>query len=598
MKCTVSWNHLIDYQMHQGMVKSSIRTYNEMKKRGQTPDAYTFTLLFRGLANHSSYGSAVGKALSLYHSMHEPKSPVQPTILHTNAVLKVCARAKDMDSMWGVAAKLPEHGMGAPDAVTFTTLLNAILQNARTYVSEESEWARRGRRIAAVREGRRMWDDIVGRWRDGELQMDEDLVCAMGRLLLLGRDRRDWDDVLSLVEQTMNIPRPVPRVLERDAKKEARMEAIEGAKRGLATGEKEESRIEAREEERFTAVKDEALEAGMELNEDEEGSDPHQEEEEEEEALSPEEETTEDADGKWYNERQFKPIAVNPKDPGKRRKIEVIGFASPGPNTLSLVLEACAAAHTLKVGTTYWELFTNGEGGLAIRPDLENYHVYLRMLRSSRSSGKVLELVRDQLIAKTGLTPAKKTFHIALSVCKRDSNNPHVFENADQLVELMHRTVPDQDIMSLVTYLDLAALVAGPSDRKNPSRTNPDPIIRALKRLESVFQNVKSMIYYGRSTDMKFPTELERSSVVLLARRMLGLYDRLIGDGLVRREMYGHYAGQKRSLSTFLTKVMHGDEMMRARKKEKSGKDERSTAAAAAAAARRIEDDDADWNSP
>lgn len=61
-----------------------------------------------------------------------------------------------------------------------------------------------------MEDGRKLWGDVVGRWRKGDLIVDQPLVCAMGRLLLLGSRRSRWEDVFALVEQTMNIPRWKP----------------------------------------------------------------------------------------------------------------------------------------------------------------------------------------------------------------------------------------------------------------------------------------------------------------------------------------------------------------------------------------------------
>src|ERR1051326_1292919 len=127
-----------------------------MKKRGQKPDSHTFTVLLRGLANHAQYSHSVTRALSLYHSMDAPNSRVRAHIIHTNAVLKVCARANDMDALWGVASKIPEKGAGAADATTYTTILNALRQSALADTPEdfdENEVARRAQE--AVMQGRR-----------------------------------------------------------------------------------------------------------------------------------------------------------------------------------------------------------------------------------------------------------------------------------------------------------------------------------------------------------------------------------------------------------------------------------------------------------
>src|SRR5579871_5275043 len=99
-----------------------------MKKRGQKPDAHTYTIIFRGMAELSHYPQTLSKALSIYHSMAADNAPVKPSIIHTNAMLKVCARSQDMDAMLGIVAKLDRKGNNAPNNLTFTTILNAIRQ--------------------------------------------------------------------------------------------------------------------------------------------------------------------------------------------------------------------------------------------------------------------------------------------------------------------------------------------------------------------------------------------------------------------------------------------------------------------------------------
>ncbi|MCJ1302565.1 hypothetical protein MMC08_005369, partial [Hypocenomyce scalaris] len=213
--CTVSWNHLVDYELSKDRVTAALKLYNEMKKRAQPPDSHTYTILLRGLASHQDYSQTLSRALSVYNSMFAPNSPVKPSITHSNAVLKVCGRRGDIDALYGIAAKLPTHGVGAPDNLTFTTILNAVRHAAWTFNGSkigETPAETTERRQRAVNEGRRMWDDIIGRWRKGNIWIDEALVCAMGRLQLMGRHPTNLDAVLSLVEQTMAIPRMVPRL--------------------------------------------------------------------------------------------------------------------------------------------------------------------------------------------------------------------------------------------------------------------------------------------------------------------------------------------------------------------------------------------------
>lgn len=141
--------------------------------------------------------------------MDADNSPVQPNPIHTNAVLKVCARANDLDALFGVAAKLRRKGLRAPNNLTFTIILNAIRQHAiknpvGTISTEESQ----ALHAKAIMDARKIWDDVVVRWRQGDIWIDEELVCSMGRILLLGQ-KQDVDDILSLIEQTMDIPRLV-----------------------------------------------------------------------------------------------------------------------------------------------------------------------------------------------------------------------------------------------------------------------------------------------------------------------------------------------------------------------------------------------------
>ena len=182
-----------------------------MKKRALRPDSYTYLILLRGLANYAHFPQSQARAMALYSAMEAPNSKVQPSLLHTNALLKVCARANDLDSMWAVAARMPEKGAHAADALTFTTILNAMRIQAVTQKAF-GESAEDGiqRRETAILDARKIWKAIISRWHAADLGIDEDLVCAMGRLLLIGERPRDWDDVFSLVQQTMKIPRLQP----------------------------------------------------------------------------------------------------------------------------------------------------------------------------------------------------------------------------------------------------------------------------------------------------------------------------------------------------------------------------------------------------
>jgi hypothetical protein len=191
----------------------------QMKKRAQFPNAYTYSLLLRGFATLAENDPSVKlQALSLYRSLLAPNSKVEPVPQITTPLLSVLAVAGDLDSIWDVLSKLPEKGQNSPDAGVYTTVLVALRANA---VSDEA-WRleRKGKAIekpkdaaevaeikkAAVQQGRQIWSDVMGRWDRGELAMDEQLMTAMGELLLVSADQSDIAEVFTVLEEVAQIP--------------------------------------------------------------------------------------------------------------------------------------------------------------------------------------------------------------------------------------------------------------------------------------------------------------------------------------------------------------------------------------------------------
>ena len=296
-----------------------------MKKRAQFPDSYTYTILLRGLSINAHTSGALSKALSVYHSLSAPNSRVAPSIIHTNAALRVCARALDMDALWGIAGKIPESGPGAANEITYITILNSIRQSLLLNAPRgETEDETAARKECGIMEGRRIWEDIVSRWRNADLVINEELVCAMGRLLLMGSRPRDWDDVLSLVEQTMDVPRLVPR-LGTWERREANFPNLR------ASGALEQYRFD-------------------------------------EDHLVP---------GKApIRGKEF--LALIPPSVGGA-VANTLSYARPGNNTLSVVQEACQKIVAYKASQEYWDLLTD-PAAYNIAPDLNNLNMRLRNL--------------------------------------------------------------------------------------------------------------------------------------------------------------------------------------------------------------------------
>ncbi|KAI2636368.1 hypothetical protein GGS26DRAFT_548811 [Hypomontagnella submonticulosa] len=204
MKVTVSWNHLIDHQLQHDRLHAAIKLYNEMKKRSQLPNAQTFTIIFRGCATSSHPKLAVSEAVRIYDAMLS-KDRIPPNTIHMNAVLQVCAKAEDLDSLFSIA-NTANDGLRAPNSLTYTTILNALRSKVnkphdRSVDAEGNEDAKK----QVVQRAKSIWEEVITKWRAGSLIIDEELVCAMGRILLMG-DYHDANAVAALLEQTMMIP--------------------------------------------------------------------------------------------------------------------------------------------------------------------------------------------------------------------------------------------------------------------------------------------------------------------------------------------------------------------------------------------------------
>lgn len=483
VQCTVSWNHLIDYEMSKARVADALKWYNEMKKRAQQPDTYTFTILFRGLSWYPRFSQSTSRALSIYQSMFAENSPVRPSIIHTNAVLKVCAMAHDVDALLGIAAELPTRGPRAPNNLTFTTILNAIQNKAlgesqkRNAVFKGEAMENNQRTALAVQQGRRIWVEVRERWKKGDLRLDEEFVCAMGRLLLLGSEAQDCDDVLSLLEQTMGIPRQVARVGE-----PARGRAEE------APGSNDDLELPP-----FSPAK-------VEL----------------ESLLPPPKEEDE------LPESPNDPFAPLPKAVGPTQSA-----VRAGRNTLSLVLEACIRLKYVRAAQNYWGLLTSPDGYHKVIPDSENYHMYLRLLRLQRAAKLAVELVDEMrsgdLTGKVGAVQTK-TFRMALSCCVRDSKNRNSIVHAQKLVRMMTDTLPYPDAKALSKYLAVA-LSQKPRDWR--------VIMGVIREIELGVKNLRSLLAYDPAVHQKQNEE----DVFELVRGLIGAFDMVLDLG--NEEMNG-----------------------------------------------------------
>ncbi|KAI4810389.1 hypothetical protein E4T45_10778, partial [Aureobasidium sp. EXF-8846] len=480
MECVVSWNHIIGHLLSEKQVNAALKIYNEMKKRAQFPDSHTYVILLRGLSEPPVAADTLGKALAIYHSLGAENSRVKPTTIHTNAALRVCARANDMDSLWGIASKIPEKGSGAADAYTYTTILNAIRENALLEGGDRTDDSKvSALRATAIQQGRRIWGDIVGRWRSGDIAVNEEMVGAMGRLLLIGLQPRDWDDVLSLIEQTMGIPRLAPKL---------------GSKMRKA------QHLPIR-------VHDDVY---KEIKNVAEGEEP---------------------DGEFDQ-------AILLDGRGRRP----VSLVKPGNNSLSLLLEACNSTYAFRESYEYWDLLTN-KSTYALKPDMDNIHTFMRILRKTRASGRTLDLVKDTIPAH-GWMPHRKTFRIAMSTCSRDNKNPNVMANANQLVELSEKYQMEPDPRTLLQYIELAI-----------STQDGQIIAQAIDRLSDPITKFRSMISFGKFSSGKTKA-MEKQDIVALSRTIIGAIDQLMNKQLVPQDQMHTWSQRRSRLAAFVTRIM------------------------------------------
>lgn len=175
-----------------------------MKKRGQLPNVQTYTVLFRGCAKSQHPKLAVSEAIKHYHILLKDKR-LEPNSIHLNAVLNVCGRAGDLDSMFSIV-DTANDSTRAPTSYTYTTILNALRFQVLKDVDDLSPEEKAAHLLKMISRAKALWEEVIDKWRQGRMAIDEELVCAMGRVILLAPERAEKSEVFDLLEQTMNIP--------------------------------------------------------------------------------------------------------------------------------------------------------------------------------------------------------------------------------------------------------------------------------------------------------------------------------------------------------------------------------------------------------
>jgi hypothetical protein len=395
--------------------------------------------MLRGYARNRPSNESLERALKIYRSIGSSKAGIQPSIIHHNAAVEVCGRHKNMDALWEVAGQLPDSGEGQPDHVTYTSILNSIrviAEDDTRRLNEKGRFARiqeaieKGK-IPVVRQGKKIWADVVRRWRSGALLPDQRLVGAMGHLLLFGGRRQDLLDLFALLHQTMRIPLCVSADLPALPLKVTKMEERLG--KALDT----------------KPARPESDDASLA-------------------SQTPEREIPESEEFRHL----FDPVDLNEvrkameQRSGRPVQDELL-LPLPSNVELCLLLEAFIVTRCPRA-RKYWSTLTSPEGEFVVNPDAVSYCQYLRCLRISRASGEALRVMRDEMAPRK---MARRTaFIIAMSTCSRDRNNPHVLDNAGGLIELMNKTQRVPSCRILDSYMELVRICAVYSPGGSPPR--------------------------------------------------------------------------------------------------------------------------------
>lgn len=429
----VSWNHLMDWLMAKHQPKEAMSLFQDMKKRGHKPDSYTYTTLLRGLAeNHTRLGGkAAEMAVKIYNSIFLPNSIVKVSKIHTNAVLMVCARANDMDSLWSVAGRMPERGRGSADHWTYTTVLNAMRNDMSQAISvngKENEAGHMDKSMIlrkSTTDARALWRDVVVKWRNADLEIDERLVSSMGRLLLLSKSRTDLLDVFALIRQTMGVH------VDHQSLEEVRKSSQE---------DNADPETEAEEGEELQLT---------------DGNEPASDQ-------SPYEEVN-----------AFEPIPVkdNAASRGSNAPSRNAVYAQPGRNTLSMLLEAATKLNQAHIGKAYWHLLTDEGGAYQIKPDAGNCIEYMRLLRQSRSPRAALEMLQRDWPPETGKFMKRRgAFVVAMSTCVRNKQNPNAFSIASRMLDIMQEKASESRDQSEEHELEMEESEEGRRSSRNRVR--------------------------------------------------------------------------------------------------------------------------------
>ncbi|KAK6333349.1 hypothetical protein TWF718_011163 [Orbilia javanica] len=358
--------------------------------------------------------------------------------MHTNAALKVCAQAKDVDAMWDIAERIPEKGRGQADTLTYTTLLNGIRNSIEKGSPDKS-----------VMEGRELWENVLLKWQEGQLEMDEGLACAMSRLLLRSVKAEDWDEVLSLCHDVFGVPRLIPKIGTKARK------LLPIRDKGGKAAEEEEGNLEEEVKRREALTADLKERIGKAITAV--GAKGVKDDVEEGFAEESREVPAEELDVEGGEKPTDEPIlGINTAGMDSTASLITSQIPSKKPpilnNGLSVILETCLALRAYDTAANYWDLIT---GGYNVLPDRDNYNNRMRCLSMQGNSGACLAVVEEMI--KKGVELNQNIFFIAMNGCRRNKKITG-FNDAFRLLDLMQREAIGVTSKVLIAFIRTATV--------------------------------------------------------------------------------------------------------------------------------------------
>lgn len=386
-----------------------------MKKRAQLPNAQTYTIIFKGCAESKHPKQAVNEALKIYNAMLS-STRLKPNTIHLNAVLDACARAQDLESIFVTLRSA--SGLRAPNNLTYTIILNALRYQPNNEVlasdsTEERKATVRASIQTTIERSRLVWDEVMTRWQNGEIIMDEELMCAMGRVLLLG-GANETDAVLRIVCEVLGIEKLLdggPALINEEGRKPVL--------------EKKQQRQEQKLVKSQAPPKNsiQPLQGWDDVVNGPDSADDYSSKQPEKENLAT---------------RLF----AAQIEPRSMMKIT-------GNNTLSLVMRALANDHRTKLAARWWDFMTLSYN---VVPDQRNYRDYLTCLATGAASSKATRM----LLSLPAHIPDANLYRRGLLLCHFDGFNDGAFANATAIFDAMVKKLRIPDARCLKLYLQVA----------------------------------------------------------------------------------------------------------------------------------------------